>query len=48
MACMIDFAALFLESLPILVPHALFCSLHLSAHVVDPVQIGYTCIVMLL
>ena len=29
------------------VTHVLFCCLHLSAHTVDPVQICYTCIVLL-
>ena len=29
------------------VTHVLFCCLHLSAHTVDPVEICYTCIVLL-
>ena len=44
-ACMADFAVLFLESLLILFTHVLFCCLHLCVHAVDQVQICYTCIV---
>ena len=40
-------ALLFWESLLLLVTHVLFCCLHISTHTVDPVQICYTCIVLL-
>ena len=43
MACTVDLGVLFLESMLILVTHVLFCT-----HAVEPVQICYTCIVLLL
>ena len=48
MVCMADLDVLFVESLLALVAQVLFCCLHLNTHAVAPVQICYTCFVLLL